>query len=94
MAFDPNSLLIFSLLVVAIHIVILFLMQEAGRPIALMISAATCIFYLQQAFYAYQMRQIGMLVQALGASVFFSSFLFILVHQMVLEPKEPAKSQQ
>ncbi len=93
MAFDPTSLLIFSLVIVAVNIVILILLKETGRPIALMISAATLIFCLQQAFYAYQSQRINMLVQALGAGAFFSIFLFNLIHQMLLGPKEPVKAQ-
>lgn len=94
MVSDPASLLIFSLVVVAINIIILILLRETGRPIVLMISAATCIFCLQQAFYAYQMQQAGMLTQALGASAFFSALLFSLIHQMILGTREPVKSQQ
>ncbi len=90
MASDPTSLLIFSLVIVAVNMVILILMKETGRPVALMILAATLAFCLQQAFYAYLSQQIGMLVQALGSGAFFSVFLFILVQQMLLGPKEPA----
>jgi len=94
MVSDPASLLIFSLVVVSVNIITLILLRETGRPIVLMISAATCIFCLQQAFYAYQMQQAGMLTQALGASAFFSAFLFSLIHQMILGTREPVKSQQ
>ncbi len=93
MASDPTSLLIFSLVIVAVNIMVLILLKETGRPIALMISAATLVFCLLQAFYAYLSQQIGMLVQALGAGAFFSIFLTNLVHQMLLGLKEPVKIQ-
>lgn len=91
---DPASFLIFSLVIVMILLAILILLQETGRPIALMVSAAACIFCLRQAFSAYQIQQMHMLVQALGASAFYCCFLFSLIHQMQLGLKEPAKTQQ
>ncbi len=93
MASDPTSLLVFSLVIAAVNIVILILLKETGRPIALMISAAILVFCLQQAFYAYLSQQIGMLAQALGSGAFFSIFLFNLVYQMLLGLKEPEKIQ-
>lgn len=91
---DSASLLIFSLVIVAVNIVILILLQETGRPIASMVSAAACIFCIQQAFSAYQIRHISTLVQALGASAFFCCLLFSLLLQMQLGLKEPAKTQR
>ena len=91
---DPASFLIFCLVIVMIILAILIQVKETGRPIAAMVSAAACIFCLQQAFSAYQNQQIHMLVQALGASAFFCCFLFGLIHQILLGAKEPAKTQQ
>jgi hypothetical protein len=94
MASDPTSLLVFSLVIVTVNIAIHILLKETDWPIALTISAAALVFFLQQAFYAYRSQQIGMLVQALGVVSFFSIFLFNLIHQMLLGLKEPAKTQQ
>lgn len=91
MTSDPTSLMIFSLVVLAMNIAILIVMKQMGRPIVLMSSAATFIFCMQQAFYAYQLQHLDVLIQALGSGAFFGLFLFSIVHQMLLGCNRPAE---
>jgi hypothetical protein len=91
MTSDPTSLMIFSLVVLAVNIAILILMKHMGRPIVLMTSAATFIFCMQLAFYAYQLQHIDVLIQALGSGAFFGLFQYSIVHQILMGCNRPAE---